>query len=63
MLGYFFAIFRIFSAFLDVLTHVVFFQKKILIFARFLKVGGGFWEDFEAIFRRFFELSWKNAIL
>ena len=60
MLGYFFAFFPHFWV---VFTHAGFFHRFFWIFARFLKVGGGFWEDFEAIFRRFFELSWKNAIL
>ena len=55
--------FAFFPHFWGVFTHVDFFHIFFLIFAQFLGVWGGFWEDVEAIFRRFFELSWKNAIL
>ena len=50
MLGYFFAIFRIFWG---VLTHVGFFHRFFLIFARFGGIWGRFGEDFSAIFRIF----------
>ena len=56
-------IFVFFPHFWVVFTRVGFFHKFFVIFARFLMVWGGFLEDFERIFRRFFELSWKNAIL
>ena len=57
MLGFFF---RNFSHFWGVFTHLGFFHRFFRIFARFLKVWEGFWEDFETIFRLFFLITVEN---
>ena len=53
----------IFSIFLGILSHLLFFLTIFMILDRFFEVLGGFWEGFWEVFSRIFRIFFENAHL